>query len=190
MLVVAKNGTAASPVLVAPQALELAALNVGTYAGPVTSVVLANSARRWIREGEQYDSSTQKELKYLIANGFEDGVVEGFQGNQREGVYDGTAYMTAGGAARETRRLIAYGAKHDEQRGLERAAVRGLPGGVVIGDFDPGERSATANVYFRVGRCAFLVADLVHAASRRSEGSRPAINEARRIARRARRVCG
>ena len=103
-LVVARNGTAASPALATPQSLELTALNVGTYAGPVRTVLLANSARQWVREGEQYDESTPKEFDYLVANGFEDGVLEGFHGTQREGVYDGEVYMTAAGAARETRR--------------------------------------------------------------------------------------
>jgi len=174
---------------ITPQSLEIQSFKAHTYAGSAVAVLLANSAQQWVHEGEHYDQSTPKERSYLVSNGFEDGVMELFAGKHREGVYDGQAFATPAGAASETQRGIRYAERHFGQKGLKHSLVTRLPGGVVIGQFLAGMHGGTGNVFFSVGRCAFVVADRVTTASTRCEAWAPVVDESRRIAQQARSVC-
>jgi hypothetical protein len=67
--------------------------------------------------------------------------------------------------------------------------VHSIPGSVTLGNFVPGRRGSTGNVFFSLGRCAFVVGNVVHDATTRSVAAGRAVAAAEAIYRRAKRSC-
>jgi hypothetical protein len=154
------------------------------------------STSEWAEVAEESSPAAARENKVLLENGFQLGLLAFFigrreaHGRHREAVSDALVLATAADAQKELGAQVAEAAASYQKRGLKKGTMRSISGSVTLGAFTPGRPGATGNVFFRVGRCVFVIGDAVHDASTRAAAADPSRAAAIAVAGRVRPYCG
>lgn len=157
----------------------------------------AKSKLRWTTSAEVFvDRFTEDtpveaaaEIPMLVHAGFQEGVEESFRAAGREGVSEALVFSSTQGAKDQLVTSVAEALKEYEKASLRRFVDPGIPGSTGLGNFTPGKRGATGNVFFSTGRCFFVIGDLVHDARTSAQGAKAPIAGATALYRRAKHVC-
>jgi Domain of unknown function (DUF6531) len=110
-------------------------------------------------------------------------------GLEREGVSEALVFSSAQGAKDQLVTSVAEALKEYEKVSLRRFVDPGIPGSAGLGNFTPGKRGATGNVFFSTGRCFFVVGDLVRDARTSAQGAKAPIAGATALYKRVKHAC-
>jgi hypothetical protein len=171
--------------LLVPRADELPG-----FVGAKTTLFSASSVSGWIRGDEGSAAEAEAEGAELRRDGFEQGVFERVNSPHREAVSEALVFASAQGAIQDLDSSVAADLKgFEHERGLEKFAIPAIPGSAVLGNFDPARPGASGNVFFSVGHCFFLVADVVHNAHTGAQGTKAPVAAAKLLYKRVRHLC-
>jgi hypothetical protein len=152
-------------------------------------LVSTTSALEYAEEDNDKASDAEAEASELSREGFQRDVTEVFPGARREAVSDIAIYSSTRGAEQVFLHTLAEDEKSFGQAGLKRYTEPAVPGSVVLGDFQPGHRGATSNVFFATGRCVLTIANVIHDASTRAQADLAPFAGAKALYTRAKRLC-
>ena len=185
---------ATAPIPPAPiplQTLELSGASFPGLAGPSHLQLLANAkewARHFLHESRRAEIREEAEN---AADGFEEGLVEGFR---TRGVtraeYEAQVFAAPRGAVHEVTKWT--GEERARDRGHPSLAIShlsGLPDSVVFSEFYFLPEEGVTNVVLADGRCWLHVSAISNHVTQRAQSERPMIALARRIATRFTPTC-
>lgn len=186
----AASGEGATPAPIPPTSLELHTGELPGFAGARKTLEVSESADQFIESRAGSPTEQEAALRLLASRGFQDTVSELFRAPHREAVFTAIVFTSSQGATEWLQESLAAASKHFKGHGAKRSTVKGIPGSVLIGQFEKGHRGGTGNVFFAAGRCFFVVGDAVKRATSRAEAYRAPIAAAKAVLRRQSSACG
>jgi hypothetical protein len=184
----AASGEGAPPSAIPPRTLEVHGGELPGFAGTKKKLEVFESVRRFV-EGQNATRTEMEVAKALLTKrGFQDTVAEIFRGPHREAVFEAFTFTSPQGAAEQFPETVTTDLKRVRDHGLMSTTVKGIPGSVLIGQFETGH-GGTGNVLFVSGRCLFIVGDAMARATSRQQAYHAPIVAARHILRRDRAAC-
>lgn len=182
-------GEATVSAAIPPRSLELHTRELPGFAGASKKVQVFESADQFIESRGGGPAEVEAERALLAKRGFQGTIGESFRAPHREAIFVAFVFTSPQGATEEFHETLAADIKHLKGHGARRSAVSGIPGSVLVGQFEKGHRGGTGNVLFTTGRCFFVVGDAVKRATNRKQAYRAPITAARAILRREKHAC-
>jgi len=177
------------PAAIPARSLELHTSELPGFKRATKKLEVFESADQFLESRGGSPAEVETERALLTKRGWQGAVGEFFRAPHREAIFVAFVFSSPQGATEEFNETLAADIKHLKGHGAKRSTVKGIPGSVLVGQFERGHRGGTGNVLFATGRCLFVVGDALKRATSRQQAYHAPITAARAILRRQKHAC-